>query len=142
MKWFDTCQTAAVADIARGDPARGGAPYLKPGNAMWSALPLPLSAHRQLAQRILTRGGCGILIRVANTPDTPVALTAVRNLTMRKFYTKSPGAKLTEPLWGAVAGVQEGQVLISRVSRHDIRHLASGLHSSQGASDIVAGRRG
>ena len=51
MKWFDTCQTAAVADIARGDPARGGAPYLKPGNAMWSALPLPLSAHHQLARK-------------------------------------------------------------------------------------------
>jgi len=82
---------------------------------------------------------------------------------MRKFYTKFPGAKLTEPLWGAVAGVQEGQVLISRVSRHSVRslgklqqteqrgyhpqmqriwYLASGLHSSQGASDIVADRRG
>ena len=44
---------------------------------------------------------------------------------MRKFYTKFPGAKLTEPLWGAVAGVQEGQVLISRVSRHG--HQASGI---------------
>ena len=42
---------------------------------------------------------------------------------MRKFYTKFPGAKLTEPLWGAVAGVQEGQVLISRVSRHSVRSL-------------------
>eukprot|EP01045_Picozoa_sp_COSAG04_P029617 COSAG04_NODE_4912_length_1828_cov_2.174089_2_plen_47_part_00 len=42
---------------------------------------------------------------------------------MRKFYTKFPGAKLTEPLWGAVAGVQEGQVLISRVSRHSSRRL-------------------